>query len=170
MGIAAMASLPMYLNTRNPKINSIRDITAANKIAVIAVKVSAYALVLQMAARKDMGSASTFDLDKYTVSLPHSNGVAALLSDGQEIDLHFTGPPFSDIELKDPRIRTILNSDDVMGGSTSFTVLYTTKKFHGATARRGGDKTGDGRPTCSLGRAVEEAPSRRGYLDRGVGN
>jgi NitT/TauT family transport system substrate-binding protein len=130
MGIAAMASLPMYLNTRNPKINSIRDITAANKIAVIAVKVSAYALVLQMAARKDMGSASTFDLDKYTVSLPHSNGVAALLSDGQEIDLHFTGPPFSDIELKDPRIRTILNSDDVMGGSTSFTVLYTTKKFH----------------------------------------
>lgn len=130
MGIAAMASLPMYLNTRNPKINSIRDITSASKIAVIAVKVSAYALVLQMAARKEFGSAGTFELDKYTVSLPHSNGVAALLSGGQEIDLHFTGPPFSDIELKDPQIRTILNSDDVMGGSTSFTVLYTTKKFH----------------------------------------
>ena len=130
MGIAAMASLPMYLNTRNPNINGIRDITAANKIAVIAVKVSAYALVLQMAARKELGNAATFELDKFTVSLPHSNGVAALLSGGQEIDLHFTGPPFSDIELKNPQIRTILNSDDVMGGSTSFTVLYTTKKFH----------------------------------------
>lgn len=130
MGVGAMASVPMYLNTRNPQIKSIRDITSASKIAMIAVKVSVYALVLQMAARKEFGDAGTFELDKYTVSLPHASGVAAMLAGGQEIDLHFTGPPFSNIELSNPQIRTILMSDEIMGGSTSFTVLYTTKKFH----------------------------------------
>jgi NitT/TauT family transport system substrate-binding protein len=132
VGVAAMASLPMYLNTRNPNIKSIKDITSSDKIAVIAVKVSVYALVLQMASRQTFGESHTFDLDKFTVSLPHPNGVATLLSGGSEIDLHFTGPPFSDVELRNPQIRTVLSSDDVLGGSTSFTVLYTTKKFHDA--------------------------------------
>ena len=55
-----------------------------------------------------------------------------MLSGSGGIDLDFTGPPFSDIELKDPHIKTILNSDSVLGGSTSFTVLYTTQKYHDA--------------------------------------
>jgi len=131
-GVAAMASLPMYLNTRNPRIHSIRDITAQDKIAIIAIKVSVYALILQMAARKEFGPSKTFSLDQYTVGLPHAEGVAALTSRGGEIDLHFTGAPFSDLELKDPRVKTILNSDEVMGGATSFTMLYTTTKFHDA--------------------------------------
>jgi NitT/TauT family transport system substrate-binding protein len=132
VGVAAMASVPMYLNSRNPNVKSIEDITASDKVAVIAVKVSTYALVLQMAARTKFGPQETFKLDAFTVGLPHSNAVAAMLSGKNEIDLHFTGPPFSEMELQDPKVRTILNSDDVMGGSTSFTVLYTTKKFHDA--------------------------------------
>ena len=32
-------------------------------------------------------------------------------------------------ELKDPTIRTIMNSDDVMGGSTTFTMMSTTTRF-----------------------------------------
>lgn len=83
-------------------------------------------------AREAFGPEGTFKLDPFTVTLAHSNAVAAMLSGNNEIDLHFTGPPFSEIELRDPKIKTILNSDDVMGGSTSFTVLYTTRKFHDA--------------------------------------
>lgn len=129
-GIAAMTSLPMYLNTRNPNLKSLRDITEKNRIAVTAVKVSIPAIIMQMAARRDFGDKEVFRFDRVTVGLPHPDGVAALLSGISEIDLHFTSPPFHYRELKDPRVRTILSTDDVMGGSTTFTMLYTTRKFH----------------------------------------
>ena len=129
MGVAAMSSLPMYLNTTNPNIRALRDITEKDKMAVTAVKVSIPAIIMQMAARKEFGDKETFRYDRYTVGLPHPDGVAAMLSGISEINLHFTSPPFVARELKDPRVRTILSTDDVMGGSTTFTMLYTTKKF-----------------------------------------
>ena len=45
------------------------------------------------------------------------------------MDAHFTSPPFAQRERKDPRIHTILTTDDVMGGSTTFTMVSTTTKF-----------------------------------------
>ncbi len=53
----------------------------------------------------------------------------ALLSGSSAIDAHFTSPPFHQRERKDPRIHTILTSDDVMGGSTTFTMVSTTSRF-----------------------------------------
>jgi NitT/TauT family transport system substrate-binding protein len=38
--VGAMSSLPSYLNTRNPNVKSIKDLTDADKIALPAVKVS----------------------------------------------------------------------------------------------------------------------------------
>ena len=128
-GVAAMSSLPMYLNTTNPNIKALRDITEKDKMAVTAVKVSIPSIIMQMAARREFGDKETFRYDRYTVGLPHPDGVAAMLSGISEIDLHFTSPPFVARELKDPRVRTILSTDDVMGGATTFTMLYTTKKF-----------------------------------------
>jgi NitT/TauT family transport system substrate-binding protein len=129
MGVAAMSSLPMYLNTTNPNIKALRDVTEQDKMAVTAVKVSIPAIIMQMAARKEFGDKETVRYDRYTVGLPHPDGVAAMLSGISEINLHFTSPPFVARELKDQRVRTILSTDDVMGGSTTFTMLYTTKKF-----------------------------------------
>jgi NitT/TauT family transport system substrate-binding protein len=128
-GIAAMSSLPMYLNTTNPNIKVLRDITEKDKMAVTAVKVSIPSIIMQMVARKEFGDKETFRYDRYTVGLPHPDGVAAILSGISEINLHFTSPPFVAREQKDPRVRTILSTDDVMGGATTFTMLSTTKKF-----------------------------------------
>jgi NitT/TauT family transport system substrate-binding protein len=55
--------------------------------------------------------------------------VVALLSGATGISAHFASPPFHQRERRDPKIRTIMTSDDVMGGSTTFTMLSTTKKF-----------------------------------------
>src|SRR5690606_42044577 len=38
--------------------------------------------------------------------------------------------PLAQREMKVDGIRTIQNSDDVMGGSTTFTMVSTTKRFH----------------------------------------
>src|SRR2546426_698254 len=118
MGVAAMSSLPMYLNTRAEHLKKLDDLNDKDKIAVTAIKVSTPALIMQMYAREKYGASNFARFDKYTVTMTHPDGVIALLSGSGSIDAHFTSPPFHQRERKDPRIRTIMTSDDVMGGST----------------------------------------------------
>jgi NitT/TauT family transport system substrate-binding protein len=129
-GVAAMTSIPMYLNTSAPHLKSLRDLTPNDKIAVTAVKVSIPAIIMQMAAIKDFGKADYARYDPYTVSLTHPDGVIALLSGKTEITAHFTSPPFHQRERKDARIRTITTSNEIMGGPSTFTMLYAPTRFH----------------------------------------
>jgi NitT/TauT family transport system substrate-binding protein len=61
--------------------------------------------------------------------MAHPDAVIALLGGSTGINAHFSSPPFHQRERKDPRIHTILSSDDVMGGSTTFTMISTTSNF-----------------------------------------
>ena len=128
-GVAAMTSLPMYLNTRAAHLHRLDDLKDSDRIAVTAVKVSIPSLIMQMYARAKYGEAEAGRFDKYTVTMTHPDGVVALLSGSGAITAHFTSPPFHQRERKDPHIRTIMTSDDVMGGSTTFTMISTTTKF-----------------------------------------
>jgi NitT/TauT family transport system substrate-binding protein len=128
-GIAAMASLPMYLNTRAPNLRSLDDLTAADKIAVTAVNVSIPSLVMQMYARERYGDAEVHRFDKYTVSMTHADAVVALLSGAGGIDAHFTSVPFHQREIEASSIHTVMSTDDVLGGPTTFTMLSTTADF-----------------------------------------
>lgn len=130
MGAAAMTSMPMYLNTNSDRIKSLDDLRAGDKMAVTAVKVSIPAIIMQMYAREKYGAAQFDRFDQYTVSMTHPDAVIALLTKRLEVNLHFASPPFHERELKDPAIHTVMTSDQVMGGSTTFTMLYTTARFH----------------------------------------
>jgi NitT/TauT family transport system substrate-binding protein len=127
-GVAALGSLPLYLNTINPRIKTIKDFTDTDKIALPAVKVSIQAVLLQMAAGQVFGDDKYDALDRLTVSLNHPQATAALLS-GTEITAHFTNSPFQDQELKDPRVRRLLSSFDVLGGPATLNSLYAASKF-----------------------------------------
>jgi sulfonate transport system substrate-binding protein len=128
-GVAAMTSLPMVLNTRVQGMKKLDDVSDRDRIAVSAIKVSIPALVMQMYARQKFGPAQIYRFDKDTVTMTHPDGLIALLSGSGAIDAHFTSPPFAQRELKDPRIHTVVTSDDIMGGSTTFTMVSTTTKF-----------------------------------------
>jgi NitT/TauT family transport system substrate-binding protein len=126
-GVAAMSSMPMYLNTRADRLKKLDDVTDKDKIAVTAIKVSIPSIIMQMYAKQKYGQPARFD--KFTVTMTHPDAVIALLAGSSAIDAHFTSPPFAQREKKDPRVRTIMLSDDVMGGSTTFTMVSTTAKF-----------------------------------------
>lgn len=128
-GVAAMTSLPMYLNTTAPHLNKLEDVTEKDKIGLTAIKVSIPAIVMQMYARQHFGEAEAMRFDKYTVSMTHADGVIALLGGSGAINAHFTSPPFHQRERKDPKVRTIMTTNDVMGGAATFTMLSTTAKF-----------------------------------------
>lgn len=128
-GVAAINSMPLYLVTRNPKVKSIRDLSGEDKVALPAVKVSIQARTLQMAAEKEFGPGKHEELDKYTVSMRHPDGVAAMLSGKGEITGHLTSPPYQQQLLQDPNMRRILSSYDVLGGKSTFNTIWATSKF-----------------------------------------
>ncbi len=127
-GVASMSSMPMRLNTRAEHLQTIDNLKTGDKIAVTSVKSSIPSIVMQMYAVKKYGKAEAFRFDPYTVTMNHSDAAAALLS-GKTISAHFASAPLDQRELKEPGVRTIMNSDDVMGGSTTFTMISTTQKF-----------------------------------------
>jgi NitT/TauT family transport system substrate-binding protein len=129
-GVAAMTSIPMYLNTKAPHLKSLKDLNENDKIAITAVKVSIPAIIMQMAAIKQFGKADYAHYDPYTVSLTHPDGLTMLLSGKSEITAHFTSPPFHQRERKDAAVRTIATSNEIMGGPSTFTMLYAPAKFH----------------------------------------
>jgi NitT/TauT family transport system substrate-binding protein len=128
-GVAAMTSMPMYLDTNAEHLKKLDDITDQDKIALTSIKVSIPAIIMQMYARQKYGPSQATRFDKFTISMAHPDAVVALLSGSAGISAHFSSPPFHQRERKDPRIHTILTSDDVMGGSTTFTMISTTSKF-----------------------------------------
>jgi NitT/TauT family transport system substrate-binding protein len=128
-GVAAMASLPMYLNTTAPHVETLEDLTEQDKIAVTAVKVSIPSINMQMYAAGKYGTSEAYRFDRYTVTMTHADAVVAMLAGGNQINAHFTSPPFHQREIKDPRVRTVLDTDAIMGGATTFTMLSTTAKF-----------------------------------------
>jgi NitT/TauT family transport system substrate-binding protein len=120
----------MYLNTRAVHLRAVDDIRPGDKMAVTSVKVSIPSIVMQMYARAKYGAAETFRFDPYTVTMTHPDAVIALLSGRTEVVAHYASAPFHQRELKDPSVRTIMTTSDVMGGATTFTMISATAKFH----------------------------------------
>jgi NitT/TauT family transport system substrate-binding protein len=134
-GIAALNSMPMLLNTRNPDLHSIRDLTEHDRIAVAGIKVSSQATTLQRAATQAFGVDNWNRLDHLTVNLGHPTAMQLLLQEGSDVDAHFASPPFQYQELRRPGIHTILNSYEVWGGPQTFVLVWTTAKFREANPR-----------------------------------
>jgi NitT/TauT family transport system substrate-binding protein len=129
-GLCNESIMPLYLNTRNPKVKSVADLTPSDKIAVGAVKVSIQAILLQMAAAKQFGDKEYARLDPLTVGMSSVDATAAIRSNQSEINTNFSLAPFQYEELKLPNIHRVLNSYDVMGGPHTFAMIYTTKAIH----------------------------------------
>src|SRR5262249_42193316 len=114
LGVAAMSSLPMYLNTRSDRFKKLDDITDQDKIAVTPNNVSPPSIIMKMTAHENSGPTVVSHFEKYTVTMPPPDAVVALLSVSGSIDAPSPPPPFHQRERKDPHTRTILNSDEVM--------------------------------------------------------
>ena len=127
--ISALSSQPFLLNTRDPAIKSIKDFKDTDRIAVPAIKVSVQAITLQMAAAKAYGVKGFDTLDPLTVSMSPPDATIALLGGKSEVTSVFSVPPFQYQQLENSAVHNVLNSFDVMGGSHTFTVAWTTAKF-----------------------------------------
>ena len=129
LGAAAMSSMPMNLNTKAEHLKTIDDLKPNDKIAVTSVKSSIPSIVMQMYAMQKYGKDQVFKFDPYTVTMNHGDAAAALLSGSGAIVGHYASAPLDQMERKTPGFRSIMNTDDIMGGSTTFTMISTRADF-----------------------------------------
>ncbi|MDE2363759.1 MAG: ABC transporter substrate-binding protein [Hyphomicrobiales bacterium] len=127
--ISALAATPALLNVRDANVKSIADLKGDLRVGVPGAKVSPQAITLQYAAAKQLGDANYAAYDKYTVNLSHPLAMQAMMSGAGEVIGHFSTVPYSFMELKDPKVHTILNSYEVWGGKQTLIVAWTTGKF-----------------------------------------
>lgn len=126
-GMSSINSMPLYLNTINPNVKTIKDFTDNDRIALPVIRSSIQAVILQMEAEKVFGKHDV--MDRLTVSMAHPDGTAALLAGKTEITAHLSSPPFQYQQLKDPKVRRVFSSYDVLGGPHTFNLIWTTTKF-----------------------------------------
>ena len=82
----------------------------------------------QMAAEQAFGVGQHGELDAFTVSMPHPEATAALLS-GHSESRPFSSPPFQYQQLDNPAVHRVIKSNDILGGPHTLNVIYTTGKF-----------------------------------------
>jgi NitT/TauT family transport system substrate-binding protein len=128
-GVAAYNTLPLTLVSRDPKVQSVKDFTENDRIALPAVKASTQAIILEMAAEQAFGAGQHGRLDHLTISRSHPDAMAAMLSERSEITAHFAAPPYADLELKRSGFHPVLTATGVFGGSVTIGVTYAPAKF-----------------------------------------
>ncbi|QBK06172.1 sulfonate ABC transporter substrate-binding protein [Hylemonella gracilis] len=129
--VAALGALPNYLITTNPNIKTLKDFGDKDRIAVPAAGTGFQSRTLQIETAKLFGVAQAKKYDAISVSLPHPDATAALISGGTEINSHFSSAPFYYQALAgNPKVHKVLSSYDILGGPATFNVLYSTQKFH----------------------------------------
>ena len=135
LGLSAMTSYPLSLNTRNPAVKSIQDFSDKDKIAVPSVKISTQAIMLQMAAAKAWGQSDYQHLDPLTVSLSHPDALLAFTNGTGGVNAHFATSPFHEEEIKIPGVRTITTNYEILGGRANALVVVATGKFRTANPK-----------------------------------
>jgi len=131
-GIGALVSMPMYLNTRNPRVKTIKDFGEGDRIGVAGIKSSYQAMLIQMAAAEAFGFENYAKLDSLTVAISNPNGVIAMANQKSEINSHFSPPPFAKWELKQPDAHTVLTSYDILGGPATLNMVWAANRFANA--------------------------------------
>ncbi len=133
--ICGLNSIPIYFNTRNPAIQSVKDITDKDKIAVPAIKVSIQAVILQMAAAQAFGEANYGKLDTFTMSLAGNDAYTSLISGAGDLTSVMATAPFAQMQLAKPGIRTVFTSYDVLGSPHNLNLIYAPAKFRDANPK-----------------------------------
>jgi NitT/TauT family transport system substrate-binding protein len=127
VAISGVTTLPLVLLTARPDIKAISDIKPGERIAVplLAAPQMRY---LRMQADQWFTMGLWSRLQQQVVVMPHQDALDALTAGKGDVAAYFSSPPFTQVALKDPKIRPILSSVDALGGKSSFFVIASPRE------------------------------------------
>ncbi len=148
-GIVASTAARLTLVSRDPRIKTLADYQATDRIAVPTVKVSTQAILLQMAAAKMFGADKFGHFDPMTVQMGHPDAFVAMKNSMHEVRNHFAAPPFDFYEQKQIEgAHVVTDSAAIIGGQLTQGQFFTRK---GSSSRRRNSPTPirSGSPPCA---------------------
>jgi NitT/TauT family transport system substrate-binding protein len=83
-----------------------------------------------MAAAKLYGIKEYARFDMATVTMSPADATIALLTGSGDVNCVVALPPYLQQQLEHPNIHVVANSFDLAGGPTTYTVAYTSTRFH----------------------------------------
>ncbi len=122
VAISGVTTLPLVMLTAEPNIRSISDIKPGQRIAV-PLSTSPQLRYLRLQAEQLPNLGLWTRLQQQVVVMPHQDALDAMTGGKREIAAYFSSPPFTQVALKDPKVRAVLSSVDVLGGKSSFFVI-----------------------------------------------
>jgi NitT/TauT family transport system substrate-binding protein len=125
LAVSGITTLPLVLVTARPDIKALSDLKPFDRIAVPMLS-APQATYLRMQTDQWFAFGGWDRLRQQLVAMPHQDSLEALTA-GKEIAAYFSSPPFTQIALRDPKVRAVLSSVDIMGGRTSFLVMASPK-------------------------------------------
>ncbi|WP_341534026.1 ABC transporter substrate-binding protein [Sporosalibacterium faouarense] len=123
---SGLSSMPIGLITYKDGINSIKDLTTNDRIA-LPQPGSIQHILLSMASEKAFSD--SHKLDNQLVTMAHPDGMNALLAK-KDISAHFTSPPYIFKELDNEGFHQVLTGEEAMGKDFTFIIGVATKEFH----------------------------------------
>lgn len=126
VAISGVTTLPLVLLTSRADIKALSDIKAGQKIAV-PLLTAPQMTYLRMQTDQWFSGGLWTRLQKQVVVMPHQDALDALTEGKPDIAAYFSSPPFTQIALKDARVRPILSSVDALGGKASFFVIASPR-------------------------------------------
>ena len=129
-GVMAFSQGNMVLVSCDPRIKSIKDYTANDRIAMTGIKTTTYAMILQMQAAKAFGWDKRTKLDDITLSMSNPDATAAILTCRTPTKSHMTILPHSTFELKtNKQAHVVFSSKDFMGHPYTFVAAFAKTDF-----------------------------------------
>lgn len=128
--ISALVTLPFAITSNDPDIKTIADLGRCKKIPVPSVKVSSPAVAVEMAAAQLYGIKEFARFDAATITMSPADATVALLTGSGDVNCVVALPPYLQQQLEHPNIHIVAKSYDLMGGQNTYTVAYTSKRFH----------------------------------------
>lgn len=113
------------LVTDRPEINTIRDFSASDRIAILSPG-STQHILLCIASDQAFGDPNRFD--NQIVSLSHPDAMDALIAD-TEISAHFSTPPYLDKELAHG-MKVITTGEEILGEPFTFITGVAMESFY----------------------------------------
>ncbi len=120
-----ISSMPNKLYTNKENINSLKDITGSDQIAIVNIG-SFQHILLAMACDKEFGDAHA--LDNNLAAMAHPDGMSSLLSGS--VALHLTSAPYTFQEDDDESLHEVYNFNEVWPEGNSFIVGLASEKLH----------------------------------------
>ena len=127
VAISGVTTLPLVLLTSRADIKALADIKPGQKIAVPLMTAPQMSYLRMQADQWFTGGLWT-RLQRQVVVMPHQDAVEALTEGKGEIAAYFSSPPYTQVALKDARVRPILSSVEALGGKSSFFVIASPRE------------------------------------------